>query len=196
MQCPMEDATGGRVRANVNGRLKRSVALIGMMGAGKTAVGGQLARLLQVPFLDSDEAIEAAANMTVAEIFARDGEAFFRAKEAQVLARLLAGPPCVLSTGGGAFLCAANRRTISQLGVSVWLNADADLLWSRVRHRTTRPLLRTPDPRGTLIALLAERAPVYALADVTVEAAPGLSVEAMARRVLAALEGRAELWEG
>lgn len=196
MQGPMEHEAGRGARENVNGGLKRSVALIGMMGAGKTAVGGQLARMLRVPFLDSDEAIEAAANMTVAEIFARDGEAFFRRKEAQVLERLMSGPPCVLSTGGGAFLCAANRATIAEHGVAVWLKADLDLLWSRVRHRSTRPLLRTPDPRATLATLLAQRAPVYALADVTVEAAPGLSVEAMARRVLTALQARPELWEG
>ena len=166
-----------------------------MMGAGKTAVGGALARMLQVPFLDSDEAIVEAANMTVAEIFARDGEAFFRRKEAQVLARLMAGPACILSTGGGAFLSEENRRTISDHGVSVWLKADLELLWSRVRHRTTRPLLRTADPKGTLAALLAERAPVYALADLTVEAVPGLSVDAMAGRVADALRRRPELWK-
>ncbi len=166
-----------------------------MMGAGKTAVGGALARMLQVPFLDSDEAIVKAANMSVAEIFARDGEAFFRRKESQVLARLMAGPPCIMSTGGGAFLSAENRRTISEHGVSVWLKADLELLWSRVRHRTTRPLLRTADPKGTLAALLAERAPVYALADVIVQAEPGLSVEAMAGRVAAALRSRPELWK-
>ena len=177
------------------GRLNRSVALIGMMGAGKTAVGGQLARLLEVPFLDSDEAIEAAANMTVAEIFARDGEAFFRRKEAQVLERLMSGPPCVLSTGGGAFLSAGNRRTIAARGVSVWLKVDLDLLWARVRHRNTRPLLRTEDPRATLAALLEARAPLYAQADLTVEATPGLSVEAMARRVLAALRTQPHVWE-
>lgn len=165
-----------------------------MMGAGKTAVGGQLARLLQVPFVDSDEAIEAAANMRVAEIFARDGEAFFRQKEAQVLERLMTGPPCVLSTGGGAFLSARNRATIGRHGLSVWLKADLELLWSRVRHRNTRPLLRTADPRATLAALLEARAPVYALADVTVEARPGLSVEEMARKVLAALRDRPEPW--
>lgn len=165
-----------------------------MMGAGKTAVGGALARMLQVPFLDSDEAIVKAANMTVAEIFARDGEAFFRRKESQVLARLMAGPPCILSTGGGAFLSEENRRMISAHGVSVWLKADLELLWSRVRHRTTRPLLRTADPKGTLAALLAERAPVYALADVTVQAEAGLSVDAMATRVAEALRARPELW--
>ena len=183
------------MREIVNTRLRRSVVLIGMMGAGKTAVGGQLARMLGVRFLDSDDEIVKAANMSIAEIFARDGEAFFRQKEAQVLARLLAGPPIVLSTGGGAFLNPENRHAIAQMGVSVWLKADLDLLWSRVRHRNTRPLLRTADPKGTLAALLAARAPVYALADVTVEAIPGASIDATARRVLAALEARADVLE-
>ncbi|MGY6634161.1 MAG: shikimate kinase [Alkalilacustris sp.] len=196
MQGATNENSGREARAIVKGRLDRSVALIGMMGAGKTAVGGQLARMLQVPFLDSDEAIEAAANMTVAEIFARDGEAFFRRKESQVIERLLSGPPCVLSTGGGAFLSPDNRRMIAARGVSVWLKVDLELLWARVRQRSTRPLLRTADPRATLAALLEARAPVYALADLTVEAAPGQSVEAMARRVLAALRAHPYIWEG
>jgi shikimate kinase len=183
------------MREIVNVRLRRSVVLIGMMGAGKTAVGGQLARMLGVPLLDSDEEIVKAANMSIAEIFARDGEAFFREKESQVLARLLAGPPAVLSAGGGAFLNPGNRRAIAASGVSVWLKADLDLLWSRVRHRSTRPLLRTADPRDTLAALLAQREPVYALADLTVEARPGASIEATARQVLAALETRADVLE-
>lgn len=183
------------MREIVNVRLRRSVVLIGMMGAGKTAVGGQLARILSVPFLDSDEEIVKAANMSIAEIFARDGEAFFREKESQVLARLMAGPPAVISAGGGAFLNPGNRATIAAAGVAVWLKADLELLWSRVRHRNTRPLLRTADPKATLAALLEARAPVYALADLTVEAQPGASVEATARRVLAALEARPEVLE-
>jgi shikimate kinase len=169
------------------------VVLIGMMGAGKTAVGTQLARLLGTGFADCDEEIERAAAMSIAEIFARDGEAFFRAREAEVLARLLRGPPGVLSTGGGAFLAPANRAAIAAAGVSVWLRAEVDLLWSRVRHRSHRPLLRSPDPRGTLAALAAARAPVYALADVTVDSLPGVSVEAMARRVIAALAARGDV---
>jgi shikimate kinase len=168
-------------------QLRRSVALIGMMGAGKTAVGTALARQLSVPFLDSDEEITRAAQMSVAEIFARDGEPFFRARESEVLARLLNGPPAILSTGGGAFLAEQNRRAIAARGVAVWLKADLELLWQRVRHKTTRPLLRTPDPKGTLARLLEERAPVYALADVVVEAEPDLSVEQMAAKVVRAL---------
>ena len=168
-------------------QLRRSVALIGMMGAGKTAVGTALARQLSVPFLDSDEEITRAAQMSVAEIFARDGEPFFRARESEVLARLLNGPPAILSTGGGAFLAEQNRRAIAARGVAVWLKADLELLWQRVRHKTTRPLLRTHDPKGTLARLLEERAPVYALADVVVEAEPDLSVEQMAAKVVRAL---------
>lgn len=169
--------------------------MVGMMGAGKTAVGTQLARMLGVPYTDSDEEIVRAANMSIAEIFDRDGEAFFRHKESQVLARLLAGRSCVLSAGGGAFLSEINRANITRAGVSVWLRADLDLLWNRVRHKTTRPLLRTADPRGTLAALLESRAPVYALADLTVDSVPGLSVEAMAMRVHEALQSRPDVLE-
>jgi shikimate kinase len=179
----------------VKGRLQKTVVLVGMMGAGKTAVGSALARMLDVPFLDSDEEIERAANMTVTEIFARDGEPFFRARESEVLARLLAGSPCILSTGGGAFLAPDNRAAIAEKGVSVWLKADLDLLWQRVRHKTTRPLLRTSDPKATLAGLLEARQPVYALAGLTVEAKPDYSIEDMARKVMAALAGRQDVLE-
>ena len=166
------------------------------MGAGKTAVGTQLAKVLGVGFTDSDDEIVKAANMSIPEIFARDGEAFFREKESQVLARLLRGAPRVLSTGGGAFLSAQNRAAISAGGVSVWLRADTDLLWARVRGRPTRPLLRTADPRGTLEAMNAARAPVYALADLAVDSASGVSIEDMARRVLGVLVGAGHVTEG
>ena len=141
-----------------------------MMGAGKTAVGKALATRLGVPFLDSDAEIEAAANMTIAEVFQRDGEAFFRDREAEVIARLLSTGPIVLSTGGGAFLAERNRDAISAAGVSLWLRADLDLLWQRVRHKTTRPLLRTADPRKTLGEIYAARQPIYALADLVADA--------------------------
>jgi shikimate kinase len=173
--------------------LKKTVVLVGMMGAGKTAVGSALARVLGVRFIDSDDEIERAANMTIPEIFARDGEPFFRDKETQVLDRLLRDRPCVLSTGGGAFLSERNREAIAQAGIAVWLRADPDLLWQRVRHRNTRPLLRTPDPRGTLLALHAARAPVYALADLVVDSAPGVTIEDMAQRVIDALATRPDV---
>ena len=165
------------------------------MGAGKTAVGTQLARALSVPFVDSDEEIVKAANMSIAEIFERDGEPFFRRKEAQVIARLLHGRAGILSTGGGAFLQEANRTLIAAEGVSVWLKADIDLLWTRVRHKTNRPLLRTNDPRATLTALYEARVPIYALADLCVEARADYSVEVMAEQVIATLQTRPDVLE-
>ena len=175
--------------------LKKTVVMVGMMGAGKTAVGRALAQLLDVPFLDSDHEIEAAANRTVPEIFARDGEAFFRARETEVINRLLRGQACVLSTGGGAFLSDVNRAAISGHGVSVWLNADIDLLWSRVRHRDTRPLLRTADPRATLAALYEARVPDYSKADLQVPCAPPVAIEQMAQRVVETLLTRPDVLE-
>lgn len=169
--------------------------MVGMMGAGKTAIGMALARRLDVPFLDSDSEIEAAANMTIAEIFDRDGEAFFRAREAQVISRLLSGPAAVLSTGGGAFLQPVNRESIAAAGVSLWLRADLMLLWSRVKHKTTRPLLRTANPRETLATLCAARNPEYAKADLVVDADPAYSIEDMTERVIEVLQTRPDVLE-
>lgn len=168
-------------------QLMRTIALVGMMGSGKTAVGRALSQSLRVPFLDSDHEIELAANAPISEIFVRDGEAFFRKREAEVIARLLSGPPVILSTGGGAWLQERNRKAIGQKGVAIWLDADLDLLWERVRHKTTRPLLRTADPYGTLSRLYAERVSTYALADLSVRAEPSLSIAAMADKVIATL---------
>ncbi len=175
--------------------LKKTVAMIGMMGAGKTAVGTALAQNLGVAFLDSDTEIVAAANQTIAEIFERDGEAFFRDREAQVIGRLLDGTPSILSTGGGAFLRAENRAMIGAKGVSVWLRADIELLWQRVKHRTTRPLLMTDDPRATLAKIQTERDPVYALADLAVDCDKSYSIEDMAERVKQALLTRPDVLE-
>ncbi len=179
----------------VNWSLKKTVVMVGMMGAGKTAVGSQLARTLGVAFRDSDEEIVRAANRSIAEIFERDGEAFFRARETEVLARLLAGVPCVLSTGGGAFLSEANRALVSAHGVSVWLKADLDVLWQRVRHKSTRPLLRTANPRETLREIHDARVPVYALADLVVESRTECSIEEMAGRVIETLRQRPDVLE-
>ncbi len=177
------------------GRLKKTVVMVGMMGAGKTAVGRALAARLNVPFLDSDAEIERAANMTVPEIFSRDGESFFRLKESQIIARLLEDECGVLSTGGGAFLAEANRRMISEHGVSIWLNADLGVLWNRVRHKDTRPLLRTPDPRATLTEIFAARVPVYALADLSVVSDGRASIEDMVDRVIGVLATRPDVLE-
>lgn len=175
--------------------LKKTVVLVGMMGSGKTAVGTALSRLLHVPFLDSDAEIETAANMTIAEIFERDGEAFFRDKETQVITRLLERERGILSTGGGAFLSERNRRIIAEKGIAVWLRADVDLLWNRVRHKTTRPLLRTANPRQTLCELCAAREPSYASAELVVDARPEYFIEDMARRVIEALLTRPDVLE-
>lgn len=175
--------------------LKKSVAMVGMMGAGKSAIGTALARHLEVPFLDSDAEIETAANMSVAEIFERDGEPFFREKEAQVIQRLLDGNPCILSTGGGAYLRPENREAITENGVAVWLRADLDLLWNRVKHKNTRPLLHTPNPRNTLAELARLREPEYAKADIVVDADPGFSIDEMTAKVLEALLMRPDILE-
>ncbi|MCF3972206.1 shikimate kinase [Paracoccus salsus] len=168
-------------------RIRRHIVLIGMMGAGKTAIGTEIARRLQVPFTDSDAEIETAAAMSISEIFARDGEAFFRERETQVLARILDGPPGVVSTGGGAWMRAENRALIRGRALSVWLNCDLETLWHRVRQRSTRPLLKTPDPKATLATLIAQRYPLYAEAELTFDARPGDSVEAAATRLIAAI---------
>lgn len=189
-----QNSLGSKPRTDAY-RLKKTVVLVGMMGAGKTAVGRALASRLDVPFLDSDQEIETAAARTIPEIFERDGERFFRGKESQVIARLLAERPGILSTGGGAFLAAQNRSEISQQGVSVWLNADLDLLWSRVRHKDTRPLLRTADPRAKLKEIYQARVPVYQLADLSVRADKKYSIEDMVDRVITVLSSRPDVLE-
>lgn len=168
--------------------LRKPVVLVGMMGSGKTAVGRALAEMLAVPFLDSDHEIERAASATISEIFARDGEPFFRDREAEVILRLLQGPPAVLSTGGGAWMQPRNREAIGRHGASVWLDADLPLLWSRVQHKDTRPLLRTADPRATLEQIYHDRVPAYQLADLRVAACASYEVRDMALAVREALE--------
>jgi shikimate kinase len=180
--------------AGLRQHLERSIVMVGMMGAGKTAVGQALARRLGVPFIDSDEEIERAANQSINEIFAREGEAFFREKEAQVISRLLEGRRGVLSVGGGAFLSERTRSAIRQHGVSVWLRATVDVLWPRVRRKPTRPLLKTPDPRGTLAHLVAERAPYYAMADVIVDTRSDLSAAETAALVHDAVAARSDVF--
>lgn len=176
-------------------KLNKTVVLVGMMGAGKTAVGKALAAEIGAPFLDSDAEIVSAANMEIAEIFARDGEPFFRDKESQVIERLLTGAPCVLSTGGGAFLAERNRAMITEKGVAVCLNADLALLWNRVKHKDTRPLLRTADPHATLREIFNQRAPIYAQADLSVPVEPSYSIEMTRDKVVEALLTRPDVLE-
>ena len=143
----------------------RSIVLVGMMGAGKTSIGRRLASTLGLPFVDADVEIENAAGMTISEIFARHGEAYFRDGERRVIARILADGQRVLATGGGAFINPVTRERIAEKGVSIWLKADAEVLLRRVRKRPNRPLLHTRDPEQTLRELIDARYPVYALAD-------------------------------
>jgi shikimate kinase len=191
----IEQMMADRGKRPMSYTLKKTIVLVGMMGAGKTAVGRALAQRLGVSFLDSDAEIEVAANRTVPEIFERDGEPFFRTKETQIIERLLAEKRCVLSTGGGAFLSEQNRMNISGKGISVWLNADLELLWNRVRNKDTRPLLRTPNPKSTLQDIYDQRVPTYALADMTVVSEEEYSIEDMVDRVVEALTTRPDVLE-
>ncbi len=152
---------------------KRCIVLVGMMGAGKTSIGRRLANLLHMPFLDADAEIEKAANLTIPEIFAQYGEAHFREGEERVVARLLAGGPAVIATGGGAFMSEATRAACRENGVTVWLRADVPVLLERVRKKANRPLLNNPDPEAVLRRLLTEREPIYRLADIVIASRDG-----------------------
>ena len=190
-----EDNLGDKIHT-INARLKdRSIVLIGLMGAGKTTVGRRLAQRLDLPFVDADHEIERAAGKSIAEIFAEDGEAFFRNGEERVIARLLNDGPQVLATGGGAWMREATRERVRQRGISVWLKADIDVLMERVSRRPGRPLLEQDDPRVVMERLIAERYPVYAQADITVESADAphhVMVARIIRRLAKWLEQRDE----
>jgi len=146
----------------------RSVVLVGMMGAGKSTIGRRLSARLRLPFLDADIEIEAAAAMSIPEIFETHGELHFRDGEARVIARLLDSGPAVLATGGGAFMREETRGRIRLQAVSIWLKADADIIMRRVKRRVDRPLLQTADPAATVGRLIEEREPIYQHADLTI----------------------------
>jgi shikimate kinase len=146
----------------------RSVVLVGMMGAGKSTIGRRLSARLRLPFLDADTEIEAAAGMSIPDIFETHGEPHFRDGEARVIARLLEGGPAVLATGGGAFMREDTRNRVHEKAVSIWLKADAEIIMKRVKRRADRPLLQTADPAATVGRLIREREPVYQHADLTI----------------------------
>ena len=173
--------------------LNKTVVLVGMMGSGKTAVGKALATELNVAFMDSDHAISLAANRSIAEIFERDGESFFRSAESKVIERLLQGPPCVLSTGGGAFMSPDNRALISDLGASVFLQVDLELLWERVRSKGTRPLLKTSKPKASLTQIFEDRKEKYKLADLSVVSNASCSIAHTMQNVLTAWAQRPDV---
>ena len=147
---------------------KRLVVLVGMMGAGKSTIGRRLAARLNLPFVDANTEIEAAAGMTIPEIFEVHGEPHFRDGEARVIARLLDAGPAVLATGGGSFMREETRRRIGEKAVSIWLKADPEVIMRRVRRRADRPLLQTVDPAATVSRLISEREPIYQHADLTI----------------------------
>lgn len=166
---------------------RRTIALVGLMGVGKSTVGRRLARRLGLPFADGDIEIEAAAGMTVSDIFARLGEAEFRAGEVRVLKRLLHGPRMVLATGGGAVLNEETRAMLKARAVTVWMRADLQTVVSRVQRRDTRPLLRGRDPLEALKSMAEVRYPFYAAADLTVDVAGGAHAQSV-EAIVGALE--------
>jgi shikimate kinase len=170
----------------ITGLAGRSIVLVGLMGSGKSSVGKRLSTALGIPFCDADAEIETAADLTIAEIFQRYGEAHFREGEAKVIARLLNEPMQVLATGGGAYMNAETRAVIRGRGVSIWLKADIDTLMRRVRRRSDRPLLKTADPEATMRALMEKRYPVYAEAEITIQSVDGPH-EAAVEAIISAL---------
>lgn len=172
--APSPTVTADRSAERIVAQLgARSIVLVGMPGAGKTSIGRRLATLLDLPFVDADHEIEAAAGMAIADIFEVHGEAAFRDGERRVIQRLLAGGPQVLATGGGAFMNPETRAEIGRQGVSVWLRADHATLMQRVRRRSHRPLLAGDDADAVMRRLLEEREPVFALADIEVQSRDG-----------------------
>jgi shikimate kinase len=168
---------------------KKSIVLVGLMGAGKSSIGQRLAKRLGLPFADADAEIEAAADLSIAEIFERYGEAHFRDGERRVIARLVAGPLCVIAAGGGAFMDADTRALILARCTAIWLDGDVDLLAQRVGRRDHRPLLKDKDPRALLRDLAEARNPIYAEAHFTVRS-DAVPQERIVDRIIEALAGR------
>lgn len=147
----------------------RALVLVGLMGAGKSSIGRRLAEKLDLPFVDADQEIEAAAGKSIPEIFADHGEPYFREGERRVISRLLEDGAQVLATGGGAFMNDETRAAIAAHGISIWLRADLPLLMKRVMKRSDRPLLKADDPESVMRRLMEQRYPVYATADITID---------------------------
>ena len=164
-------------------RIDRPVVLVGLMGVGKSSIGRKLATLLHMPFVDADEEIENAAQMSISEIFAQFGEPYFRDGERRVIARLIDGPGTrkVIATGGGAFVNPETRALILEKAIAIWLDSDIDVLVERVGRKDTRPLLKNGDPREILTRLKAEREPAYAQAPIRVMSSSGPQGRTVAR---------------
>ena len=168
---------------------ERTIALVGLMGAGKSSIGRRLAHALDLPFKDADEEVERAAARSIPDIFAELGEAAFRDGERRVIARVLEDPPHVLATGGGAFMNPDTRALIAKKAISVWLRADLEVLLRRVARRNDRPLLKDDDPRAVLEKLALERNPIYALADIAVDSVE-TAHQSTVQQILDALRAR------
>lgn len=170
---------------------RRNLVLVGLMGAGKSAIGKLVASDLSIPFIDSDHEIERVSRMTIPELFEKYGEPEFRKLENRVIKRLLRSGPRVLSTGGGAFMNDDTRKSIKTAGVSLWLDADLETLWERVIKRDNRPLLKTENPKQTLENLMNQRYPTYALADLAVKSRD-VKKDVVAAEVIAAVASLAK----
>jgi shikimate kinase len=184
-----EDAVISPQAADIRAKLgKRSVVIVGLMGAGKSTIGKRVAQMLGLNFADADTEIETASRMTIPELFENYGEPEFRDLERRVIKRILRSGPRVLATGGGAFMNEATRKAIAKAGISVWLKAELDVLMERVSRKSNRPLLKTADPRATMQKLMDDRYPVYALADLTIISRDEKK-DVMASEVVEALAG-------
>lgn len=187
-ESPREEmGTPAAAAAVAKPALARTITLVGLMGAGKSSVGRRLATALNAPFFDADEEIEQAAGMSVAEIFEHHGEAYFRDGERKVIARLVSQGPCVLATGGGAFINDETRALLKEKTVTVWLRADLDVLVERTSRRKTRPLLLAGDPRKILADLIDKRYPYYGQSDYVVDSRAGDPHEVMVERIIEAI---------
>lgn len=167
--------------------LTKPIVLVGLMGAGKSTIGRRLSGVLGLPFLDSDNEIAEAAGCSISDIFESYGEAIFRDLEQRVLLRLMGSAPCIIATGGGAFINPVVREAIKEKAISVWLKADLEVLLERVSRRDTRPLLKTGDKGEILQRLMSERYPVYAEANIVIDSNAGLH-EAVVDHIVSALE--------
>ncbi|AGA65125.1 Shikimate kinase I [Liberibacter crescens BT-1] len=162
---------------------KRNLILVGLMGAGKTVIGQKIAGLLEIPFIDTDHEIESVSSMTIVELFNKYGENEFRALEARVIKRILQDSPYIVATGGGAFINEESRSYIKKGGICLWLKADLDLLWKRVKKRNNAPLLKTDNPKETVRELMQVRYQIYEQADIVMQSLD-LPKEEMADKII------------